>query len=105
MKLYLKLTESEYDVIWAHSYLNGGDSRGEPLRGAYFRSRPELPDEFYCIIVADHNIELFKNDLIAQISKGVDNVIIGGIPTDKIKLQNKKNKKFNELKSVLAKLK
>ena len=101
MQRTLKITKSEYNLIEAHSI---DDRDGKSIRGVFFFNRIMMDTDGEINYYIRINVELFKNDLITQISKGVDNVIIGGIPTDKIKLQDKKNKKFNDFKSVLSKL-
>ena len=104
MQRTLKITKSEYNLIEAHSMADlqsGKIIRGVFLSHSDLFENPATDGINYFITV---NVELFKNDLITQISKGVDNVIIGGIPTDKIKLEDKKNKMFNNFKSVLSKL-
>ena len=101
MQRTLKITKSEYNLIEAHSI---DDRDGKSIRGVFFFISIMMDTDGEINYYIRINVELFKNDLITQISKGVDNVIIGGIPTDKIKLQDKKNKKFNDFKSVLSKL-
>ena len=66
MQRILKVTKSEYNLIESHSMIEC--QSGKSIRGVFLY---ESDDESgYYIKV---NVDLFKNDLITQISKGADN--------------------------------